>query len=118
LSACLWHERRGLPPVFGDACCAHRYPRRRPPRRNRTPGGSHVPAQGEVAGHLRDEAKEACKGYKFLLCLEKLDEVRAIDPAGDGDPEVQALRKRATEELRPEPDKPNKPDKPGWGKPK
>jgi hypothetical protein len=71
-----------------------------------TPTQEEAPPKQVAAGNLRDEAREACKQYNFLLCLQKLDEARAIDPAGDGEPEVQALRKSATEELRPEPDKP------------
>jgi hypothetical protein len=61
------------------------------------PGGpqppTHTPASR--AESLRRDAREACAKRSWQTCLDKLDEARTIDPAGDEAPAVQALRRSA-----------------------
>jgi len=52
------------------------------------------------AAKLRHEAFAACDARRSQECREKLDQARALDPAGDRDPEVQA-RRRALEGAYP-----------------
>jgi hypothetical protein len=69
----------------------------------------HVRSQGDVVGSppgdpraekLRGQASDACDAREWKTCLAKLDEAKAIDPAGDGAREVEALRKSAEEHLK------------------
>jgi hypothetical protein len=43
------------------------------------------------AAALRKEARDACEARSWPVCLDKLNEARALDPDGDRAPEVQAL---------------------------
>ena len=53
---------------------------------------------------LRAAAHDDCVALNWPACLEKLDDARALDPAGDGDHVVQDDRRRATDALaRPAP---------------
>jgi aminoglycoside phosphotransferase (APT) family kinase protein len=47
------------------------------------------------AATLRREARDAYDTKAWAACLEKLNEAQALDPEGDNDPDVQALRRRA-----------------------
>jgi hypothetical protein len=49
----------------------------------------------ERAGKLRTDAFGACDEGYWALCDGKLDEAQKLDPAGEGDPRVQAARKAA-----------------------
>jgi hypothetical protein len=44
------------------------------------------------AGQLRDEAYKACEEEKWRMCLQKLDEAKALDPAGDTNPRARGWR--------------------------
>jgi hypothetical protein len=61
------------------------------------PVGARPPLDPQVvrAEALRREARDACDAHVWKTCVDKLDEARALDPEGDGDPEVQALRRGA-----------------------
>ena len=47
------------------------------------------------ADALRQDARNACGAQVWRACLDKLNEAKALDPAGDEAPEVQALRRAA-----------------------
>lgn len=51
----------------------------------------------DQAADLRQEALDACEAHRWKNCLDRLDEARALDPSGDENPEVQALRHAAAE---------------------
>jgi hypothetical protein len=57
-----------------------------------------VPSAADLvaAADLRRQAAAACDAHRWDACLKKLDEARAIDPAGDDTPTVKSLRERAT----------------------
>ena len=61
------------------------------------------PTPLERARALRAEAEQACQRSEWQPCLERLDEARRLDPAGDSSPEVTGLRERAQQALAPEP---------------
>jgi hypothetical protein len=63
---------------------------------------AHRPVDDSVvrAGALRLEAGNAHEARRWQACIEKLNEARALDPAGDEAPEVQAMRRSAEEALR------------------
>jgi len=44
---------------------------------------------------LRQDARAACGARRWPVCLDRLNEARALDPAGDEAPEIQALRRSA-----------------------
>jgi|HubBroStandDraft_4_1064222.scaffolds.fasta_scaffold76043_2 hypothetical protein len=50
---------------------------------------------------LRTAAHDDCAAARWASCLQKLDDARALDAAGDGDPLVQADRRAATQALAP-----------------
>lgn len=54
----------------------------------------------ERARALRDEAFESCERSAWKDCLDKLDEAKALDPAGDTEPRVGAARSRANDALQ------------------
>lgn len=56
----------------------------------------------ERARALRETAFESCDRSAWKECLEKLDEAKALDPAGDADPRVGAARARAQDALKNE----------------
>jgi|HubBroStandDraft_4_1064222.scaffolds.fasta_scaffold526264_2 hypothetical protein len=61
----------------------------------------------EVVGHGRDdppavraealrrEARDACGARNWPICLDRLNQARALDARGDEAPEIQALRRSA-----------------------
>jgi hypothetical protein len=53
----------------------------------------------ERAAKLRDEAYEACAGWLWALCERKLDEARAMDPAGERDARVEGARRAVDKGL-------------------
>jgi hypothetical protein len=53
----------------------------------------------ERAASLRDEAYEACAGWLWFLCERKLDEAKAMDPAGESDVRVQGARRAVDKGL-------------------
>jgi hypothetical protein len=61
------------------------------------------PVQGltaeERGQNIRYAARGECRVERWKACLDRLDEAREMDPNGDGEPDVQALRKLATERL-------------------
>jgi hypothetical protein len=44
------------------------------------------------AAQLRDEAYKACEKGQWQTCLERLDEAKALDPAGDANPRARGWR--------------------------
>jgi len=48
------------------------------------------------ARKLRSEAFEACGRGHWQQCIDRFNEARTLDPAGDTDPDVVDARKRAT----------------------
>jgi DNA-directed RNA polymerase specialized sigma24 family protein len=62
----------------------------------------HEPASPDAAS-LRAAASKACADSRWKECLARLDEARALDPAGDGDRSVQTLRDEARGALQPLP---------------
>jgi len=48
----------------------------------------------EVAKRLRADAAALCNAGRYEECQAKLDEARAIDPKGEGDDSVRAMRSR------------------------
>ncbi len=51
---------------------------------------------------LRDKAYKDCDRAAWQECLDRLDEAKGLDPAGDSDPRVGAARTRANDALRNE----------------
>jgi hypothetical protein len=49
-------------------------------------------AQEQRGAELRDEAFGACEKAQWRTCLQKLDEAKALDPAGDANPRVRGWR--------------------------
>ena len=67
---------------------------------NPGPGPAHhEPAAPERAAALRAAASKACADSQWRDCLDRLDEARALDPAGDR--AVQNLRDEARAALQP-----------------
>ena len=58
-----------------------------------------TPAQNATG--LRSRASAECDAEDWQPCLDDLDQARTLDPAGDDDPQVQAMRRRAGEHLHP-----------------
>jgi hypothetical protein len=56
------------------------------------PTPEREPPPTQVAARARDEARDACQKEQWGLCARKLDEAKALDPAGETQPGVQALR--------------------------
>jgi hypothetical protein len=52
---------------------------------------------------LRAAAHDDCAASRWASCLQKLDDARTLDPAGDDDPAVQADRRAAAQALAPPP---------------
>jgi len=55
-------------------------------------GHGHDDARADEAHHLRDEAAALAKEEHWKESLEKLDEAKKIDPAGDKDESTERLR--------------------------
>jgi hypothetical protein len=57
----------------------------------------HKPSQTDVASaaELRRQAAVACDTKEWSACLADLEKARAVDPDGDGAPEVKSLREQA-----------------------
>jgi hypothetical protein len=53
----------------------------------------------EPARKLREQAEDDCRLGRFGDCLRRLDEAKALYPAGDADPDIQRLRRNAEERL-------------------
>ncbi len=54
----------------------------------------------ERARALRDRAYQDCDRSAWKDCLDRLDEAKGLDPAGDTDPRVGAARARANDALQ------------------
>jgi DNA-directed RNA polymerase specialized sigma24 family protein len=67
-----------------------------------------APTRLQQAQEFRDQAFRACADSRWLECLRDFNEAKDRDPAGDADPRVQAVRKKAGEELRKAYDHPDK----------
>jgi hypothetical protein len=70
------------------------------------------PSRREQALSLRQAASWACAASLWDDCVDKLDKARDLDPAGDGDPNVEDLRDEADKALHPPPVQPKREDKP------
>jgi hypothetical protein len=69
------------------------------PEHDEAPG----PTPNQLAAKkLRVEAKERCAAADWESCLVKLDDAKALDPAGDLVPEVKAERVQANRAVRDE----------------
>jgi len=60
-------------------------------------------ARQEKADDLRRAAFEACRSKEYRRCLDRFDEARELDPAGDRDEAVIRARRDAEEALKPAP---------------
>ena len=58
---------------------------------------------GLSAAELRARAAVACKAGRGLECLELLDQAADVDPAGDKNPEIRTLRRKAVSLSDPKP---------------
>jgi hypothetical protein len=75
------------------------------------PGPAPPPEQ--YASRLRDEAIASCHAGDLETCRAKLDEAKALDPAGETDPRVVQARETLTAAPVPwAPSSADKPDKP------
>jgi hypothetical protein len=61
------------------------------------PVGSAPPQDPKVvrAEAIRRTARDACQAQQWHVCIIELNEAKALDPEGDDDPGVQALRREA-----------------------
>lgn len=64
----------------------------------------------EIAEKARDAAEKACAEELWGRCIDRLDEAREIDPAGESEERVQKLRQDIHDGTTL---KPGPPDKPG-----
>jgi hypothetical protein len=72
-------------------------------------GPPREPTPREHAEALRKEAETSCQLELWGRCSTKLDEAMKLDPAGESQPRVQALRTLVKERTtRPKNDKPEK----------
>ena len=55
----------------------------------------------EQAAALRHSATDACRDHRWGECRRGLDDARALDPPGEGTPEVKALRKAIDDATAP-----------------
>jgi len=69
-----------------------------------------APPQLVSAADLRRDAFQECDVHEWDACLADLDRARAMDPAGDTAPQVQAARKQAIDHIVT--NKPPKPPRP------
>jgi hypothetical protein len=67
------------------------------------------PTPRERAEKLRDEAAQACADHLWGRCASRLDEAKALDPAGEGEPKAQGMRAAIREATTPRPGPPEKP---------
>lgn len=58
---------------------------------------------GSRAAELRKQAFEKCAAGEFRPCVDKLDEAKRLDPAGDATPAVKRARSDADKALTPPP---------------
>ena len=65
--------------------------------------GQHEESPRERAAALRAAASGSCAASQWKVCLDRLDDARDLDPAGDSDPAVQALREEIRRGLQPLP---------------
>jgi hypothetical protein len=70
------------------------------------------PPPHEVAEKTRDEALGACERALWGLCEQKLDDARAIDPAGESEERVQKARRDIQNSVNREAGPPDKPPRP------
>jgi hypothetical protein len=63
-----------------------------PPAPSIGPTPEREPPPTVVAARARAEAQDACQKGLWGLCASKLDEAKAIDPAGEALPDTRALR--------------------------
>ena len=61
------------------------------------PVGSAPPQDPNVvrAEAIRRTARDACQAQHWQVCIIELNEAKALDPEGDEEPDVQALRREA-----------------------
>jgi hypothetical protein len=64
------------------------------------------PSPREIAEKKRDEAEKALGAGLYGACIRLLDEAKEIDPAGDGEPRVQALREKVKRDTTVRPENP------------
>jgi len=62
-----------------------------------------APTPEEKAQGLREEAREACGAGQWDRCEDRLDEAKQLDPAGEDNPLIQSLRRKAQGARHPEP---------------
>lgn len=58
------------------------------------------------AAEIRKEALAKCLASEWKECLDKLDEAKRLDPAGDGRPEIREARENAEKALKRPPTAP------------
>lgn len=59
-----------------------------------------IPVALQEAGKLRSEASDACGKGDFATCSDRLEAAAKLDPAGDRDPGVRALRDSIEDGIR------------------
>jgi hypothetical protein len=64
-----------------------------------TPRSPPPPPDPVAARDLRHQARWECDDQFFDTCLADLDRARALDPAGDETPEVEAMRAQAIHQI-------------------
>ncbi len=81
------------------------------PPRETAPLPSIVPAPSpeQRANDLRELAFDDCAHDRWQTCVDRLDEAKGLDPAGDTTERVQNARKAATKALAPQPSTPPAP---------
>jgi hypothetical protein len=78
-----------------------------------SPSDEPTPAQRNAA-ELRKQAAAACDAKKIAECVDRMNEARDLDPAGDTLPEAKAIRERieALEREKVEQERGDKPGRP------
>jgi RNA polymerase sigma factor (sigma-70 family) len=64
---------------------------------------AHAPTPMELAKKTRKDALEKCRQAAWDACERGLDEAKAVDPAGEDDPDVKAARAAASAAKQPAP---------------
>lgn len=78
------------------------------PMHEPSPAPTREPSPAEQAEVVRVDAQKACAQDDWAACGAKLDQAARLDPAGDGRPGVQQMRKSISDGLRQD----NREDKP------
>lgn len=92
-----WRKREEFARLFHRPAPAP-VPTSAPPRPAPEPS---IPVALQQAAELRQEAAEQCAHNQLARCSDLLEQASKLDPGGDSQPEVRALRHQVEDGIRP-----------------